>query len=83
MSEFINIGLDFGTHQTKVCIEDSSDPRNITYSFLKFFGGTEDEKREETSVSRAPAPRNSGPEARVMMGSGAFSRQRLTRPHVE
>lgn len=43
MSEFINIGLDFGTHQTKVCIEDSSDPRNITYTFLKFFEGTEDE----------------------------------------
>ena len=43
MSEFINIGLDFGTHQTKVCIEDSTDPRNITYRFLKFFEGTKDE----------------------------------------
>jgi len=40
MSEIINIGLDFGTHQTKVCIENSTDPRNITYSFLKFFEGT-------------------------------------------
>ena len=43
MSEFINIGLDFGTHQTKVCIEDSTDPRNITYRFLRFFEGTKDE----------------------------------------
>lgn len=43
MSEFINIGLDFGTHQTKVCIEDSTDPRNITYRFIKFFEGTKDE----------------------------------------
>ena len=43
MSEFINIGLDFGTHQTKVCIEDSTDPRNITYKFLKFFEGTKEE----------------------------------------
>lgn len=30
------VGLDFGTHQSKVCIEDASDPRNITYSFFKF-----------------------------------------------
>lgn len=30
------IGLDFGTHQSKVCIEDSSDPRNITYTFFEF-----------------------------------------------
>ena len=43
MSEYINIGLDFGTHQTKVCIEDSSDPRNRTYTFLKFFEGTDEE----------------------------------------
>lgn len=43
MSEYINIGLDFGTHQTKVCIENSTDQRNITYSFLKFFEGTPDE----------------------------------------
>ena len=43
MSEYINIGLDFGTHQTKVCIEDSTDPRNITYRFINFFEGTKDE----------------------------------------
>lgn len=43
MSGFINIGLDFGTHQTKVCIEDSTDSRNITYRFLKFFEGTDNE----------------------------------------
>lgn len=30
------IGLDFGTHQSKVCVEDSSDPRNITYTFFEF-----------------------------------------------
>ncbi len=31
------IGLDFGTHFTKVCVEDSTDRRNRRYSFLKFF----------------------------------------------
>ena len=40
MSQIINIGLDFGTHQTKVCIENSTDPRNITYTFMKFYEGT-------------------------------------------
>ena len=30
------IGLDFGTHQTKICIEDSSDKRNKRYSFHQF-----------------------------------------------
>jgi len=31
------IGLDFGTHQTKVCIVDSSDRRNRRYLFHPFF----------------------------------------------
>ncbi len=30
------IGLDFGTHQTKICIEDSSDKRNKRYFFHQF-----------------------------------------------
>ena len=30
------IGLDFGTHQTKICIEDRSDKNNPRYSFFKF-----------------------------------------------
>lgn len=30
----ITIGLDFGTHQTKVCIENSDDPNHKTYEFL-------------------------------------------------
>lgn len=30
------IGLDFGTHQSKVCYEDASDPRNMVYTFLEF-----------------------------------------------
>lgn len=30
------IGLDFGTHYTKVCVEDSSDKRNKRYLFHKF-----------------------------------------------
>jgi hypothetical protein len=29
----ITIGLDFGTHQTKICIENSDDPQNKTYEF--------------------------------------------------
>lgn len=29
----ITIGLDFGTHQTKVCIENSDDPYHKTYEF--------------------------------------------------
>lgn len=36
MMEDITIGLDFGTHQSKVCYEDASDPRNRVYSFLEF-----------------------------------------------
>ena len=30
------IGLDFGTHQTKVCLEDSNDRRNKRYFFHRF-----------------------------------------------
>jgi len=30
------VGLDFGTHQTKVCIEDASNPSQKTYEFLEF-----------------------------------------------
>lgn len=36
MIDYLNIGLDFGTHQSKVCIEDTSDPRNRFYTFFKF-----------------------------------------------
>lgn len=32
----ITIGLDFGTHQTKVCIEDSKDKYNPHYKFMSF-----------------------------------------------
>lgn len=32
----ITIGLDFGTHQTKLCIEDKSDVNNPIYSFFPF-----------------------------------------------
>ena len=32
----ITIGLDFGTHQTKICIEDTADKQNPHYSFWKF-----------------------------------------------
>lgn len=32
----ITIGLDFGTHQTKVCIEDRRDRLHPIYSFLPF-----------------------------------------------
>ncbi len=32
----IKIGLDFGTHQTKVCIVDNSDRRNRRYLFHRF-----------------------------------------------
>lgn len=32
----ITVGLDFGTHQTKVCIEDASNPTQKTYEFLEF-----------------------------------------------
>lgn len=37
MSNYI-VGLDFGTHQSKVCIEDSSNPWQLTYEFLEFPG---------------------------------------------
>lgn len=30
------IGLDFGTHQTKICIEDSSNPAQKIYEFFEF-----------------------------------------------
>lgn len=30
------VGFDFGTHQTKVCIANNDDPRNVTYDFLSF-----------------------------------------------
>ncbi len=29
----ITVGLDFGTHQTKLCIENSDDPNHKTYEF--------------------------------------------------
>ena len=32
----ITVGLDFGTHQTKVCIENKSDANNPEYSFFPF-----------------------------------------------
>jgi len=32
----ITVGLDFGTHQTKVCIEDKTDVNNPIYSFFSF-----------------------------------------------
>lgn len=32
----VNVGFDFGTHQTKICIEDRSDKRRPKYSFMKF-----------------------------------------------
>lgn len=37
MSEYI-VGLDFGTHQSKVCIENSSNRMQLTYEFLEFPG---------------------------------------------
>ena len=30
------VGLDFGTHQTKVCIEDATNPAQKTYEFVEF-----------------------------------------------
>jgi hypothetical protein len=30
------VGLDFGTHQTKVCIEDASNPAQKIYEFVEF-----------------------------------------------
>ncbi len=32
----ITVGLDFGTHQTKICVEDSSDSQNKIYRFITF-----------------------------------------------
>jgi len=36
MASSISIGLDFGTHQTKICTENADDPRNPIYEFLEF-----------------------------------------------
>lgn len=33
----ITVGLDFGTHQTKICIEDKTDVNNPIYSFFPFY----------------------------------------------
>ena len=30
------IGFDFGTHQTKICVEDSSNPFEKMYEFIAF-----------------------------------------------
>lgn len=30
------VGLDFGTHQTKVCVEDASNPAQKIYEFFEF-----------------------------------------------
>lgn len=35
----ITIGLDFGTHQTKICIENSDDPYHKTYEFYEWGAG--------------------------------------------
>lgn len=32
----INVGFDFGTHQTKICVEDRTDKRRPKYSFFEF-----------------------------------------------
>lgn len=32
----VKIGLDFGTHYTKICVVDSADKRNRRYSFFRF-----------------------------------------------
>ena len=32
----ITVGLDFGTHQTKICVENKMDVNNPIYSFLSF-----------------------------------------------
>jgi hypothetical protein len=34
------VGFDFGTHQTKVCIANNDDPRNVIYDFLFFHDET-------------------------------------------
>ena len=33
----VKIGLDFGTHFTKICIEDITDKRNPRYLFHRFY----------------------------------------------
>lgn len=35
----ITVGLDFGTHQTKICIENSDSPLHITYEFYEWEKG--------------------------------------------
>lgn len=35
----ITVGLDFGTHQTKICIENSDSPLHITYEFYEWDKG--------------------------------------------
>lgn len=35
----ITIGLDFGTHQTKICIENSDSPLHKTYEFFEWDKG--------------------------------------------
>ena len=37
----VKIGLDFGTHFTKICIEDISDKRNPRYLFHRFYDQNE------------------------------------------
>lgn len=36
----LTVGLDFGTHQTKICIENSDDPLHKTYEFFKWKDGS-------------------------------------------
>lgn len=36
----ITIGLDFGTHQTKICIENSDDTHHKTYEFWRWEDGS-------------------------------------------
>ena len=38
----VKIGLDFGTHFTKICVENSSEKRNRRYSFHNFSGLNEE-----------------------------------------
>lgn len=35
----ITVGLDFGTHQTKICIENSDTPLHKTYEFYEWEEG--------------------------------------------
>lgn len=43
------IGFDFGTHQTKICVEDSSNPFEKIYEFLEF------EKSDDTTTVLFPS----------------------------